>query len=863
MNRLLYAIPGIAFIIFSLACGGGGGSGGVTVSDAGSPAVDTNPSLISADQPGKATISIDLANFSEARSKATAISAVKSVQVILKNAAGESSTVTALQVTSTIYEASVEGLPLNIDLDIEVKAFDKDGILAFSGKSSVKITEASKPVTPTVVMTPMDDGQPNLAPVITAVETDSTKVIVDGQISLKVSASDPDGDEIYYQWSTSESLGTFSDATKPSTVWTAPNVAGVYAMTVKISDSELISKYTFEVRVTDNGQVDPDIVFAPIVVGFNVKWEDKTITLTPNILDSEENIYVTYTNLEDNSIKKMTDILSYSADANKEGGFSSDLKFKVGYLDRENVFTEGVFKLSDHVAPFFTNSGAGGESITIDMKSKTVSGYNPFITMMGKIEDSNIDGANESLSEINFDGPFGAVEFIIEYEAEYSDWTVNIGDSITNNGYAGDSSTQSNCAEIQIKGNTLSMYGSDYTDRTKTLDGHLHLEKVSDIISNSNVVILTVYHNGVEYTGNKKGFYHSPYLFALRSNDDLDGKVNNTIFASFNRVIAYAGRSGKGVKKVTIRPLLRNVATHKGITSSKRSEHGEYVRVGADNSTDPYLGDTAPSAKLPILAIKKTAAAAPAGISFDFYNGWSGGEVKLTAPTFGYNITSRAVANRIIEAEFGKGWEMAEFHDGNFFGGSAWRFWAKGSNLPSDTRFWWWIDDQPANLWSVSKTRTHYMLYEKESLSLNTGTVVKPVSVDDVEPFSGTINIDPSTLQTGIPGGDSAITIEEFTTNRDSVMNADIKFAYNANRLFHATLFQNQSDGVEIAYVKTASFSALSVEDVKKADFTSELIDEAAGASVTILVRLSNGDLYKLGDFVEDAKGVSFKSEKI
>jgi hypothetical protein len=58
-------------------------------------------------------------------------------------------------------------------------------------------------------------------------------------------------------------------------------------------------------------------------------------------------------------------------------------------------------------------------------------------------------------------------------------------------------------------------------------------------------------------------------------------------------------------------------------------------------------------------------------------------------------LTSQEQGDAICADTFGDGWRLAEFHDG----GGGWTFWAAGS-IPTGTRFWVAINDQPANPWN-------------------------------------------------------------------------------------------------------------------------------------------------------------------
>ncbi|HEX6094950.1 MAG TPA: hypothetical protein VF432_01400 [Thermoanaerobaculia bacterium] len=145
-------------------------------------------------------------------------------------------------------------------------------------------------------------------------------------------------------------------------------------------------------------------------------------------------------------------------------------------------------------------------------------------------------------------------------------------------------------------------------------------------------------------------------------------------------------------------------AGHAGMTwRSIEQRAGGVVHVGSDSQTNPYHGDTAPSASLPILCLRVDNVPAPAGITPDFYNGWAKGSVALSSPVTGSALTSRTAADSRCSSQFGPTWRMAEFHDGyygpNLAYSGGWSYWAYG-NIPVGTRFWVAINDQPANPWN-------------------------------------------------------------------------------------------------------------------------------------------------------------------
>lgn len=122
-------------------------------------------------------------------------------------------------------------------------------------------------------------------------------------------------------------------------------------------------------------------------------------------------------------------------------------------------------------------------------------------------------------------------------------------------------------------------------------------------------------------------------------------------------------------------------------------------RYAHQGSCNPYQGDASCSVRLPLLCFKSDGSAPPAGVvRQDFYNGWAGGQVAITAPTAGTALTSAERADAFCRSALGSGWRMAEFHDGK----GGWGFVARG-HISSPSRFWVRINDQPGNCWDSGR----------------------------------------------------------------------------------------------------------------------------------------------------------------
>lgn len=168
-------------------------------------------------------------------------------------------------------------------------------------------------------------------------------------------------------------------------------------------------------------------------------------------------------------------------------------------------------------------------------------------------------GTGQAVVKVTLDGavnPTGYTEatFRVKYSTIAEGWTVNIGDSESNNGYRGDAAHQSNDAEMQIlrssleSPNALTVYGNDYRPEEE-LNPLLQYTLKGDRPN----ITLTVKNQffGWERRGNV-GKMKSEFLYALDGQLDDEGPENYDVYAAFNRTIGSAGRNGIGVGKVII-----------------------------------------------------------------------------------------------------------------------------------------------------------------------------------------------------------------------------------------------------------------------------------------------------------------------
>lgn len=100
------------------------------------------------------------------------------------------------------------------------------------------------------------EEEANAPPTISSLAADPARVAAGGVTSLSVSATDPDGDVLAYEWSAP--TGTLSDGAGAAVTWTAPASDGVYLLTVLATDGQGASATgTLAVLVFTEPPADP------------------------------------------------------------------------------------------------------------------------------------------------------------------------------------------------------------------------------------------------------------------------------------------------------------------------------------------------------------------------------------------------------------------------------------------------------------------------------------------------------------------------------------------------------------------------------------------------------------------------------
>lgn len=147
------------------------------------------------------------------------------------------------------------------------------------------------------------------------------------------------------------------------------------------------------------------------------------------------------------------------------------------------------------------------------------------------------------------------MEIELEFSGPSKEWSFNLGDSNTNNGWGGDSVTAINDAEIQILNGNLEIYGSDLLDHYPEYPARQRfMKKWDNVVENGGLVRLEIADGEVTYIdrNGRRDSYQHPALFALAGQDDAEAGVNYDLYLGANRVVS-PGRIGSGLKKVKVR----------------------------------------------------------------------------------------------------------------------------------------------------------------------------------------------------------------------------------------------------------------------------------------------------------------------
>lgn len=187
-----------------------------------------------------------------------------------------------------------------------------------------------------------------------------------------------------------------------------------------------------------------------------------------------------------------------------------------------------------------------------------------------RFSDADGNGWHEAVVRIDVDprGGCGCAVFRITYEGQPAGFSVNIGDSPTNDGYGGDDWSTRFDAELHIHGRDLTAFGAERpgAPADQQIFGMRALPLADAVLE------LEVCDQSVRFVVETKGkeppltgffnSYHSRELISIRSSaeagDPKADRPDSRIYAAFNRVIHRRSgrpaqdRFGSGVRRVEI-----------------------------------------------------------------------------------------------------------------------------------------------------------------------------------------------------------------------------------------------------------------------------------------------------------------------
>lgn len=190
-----------------------------------------------------------------------------------------------------------------------------------------------------------------------------------------------------------------------------------------------------------------------------------------------------------------------------------------------------------------------------DLKQGNVINGDPtYFQVISPLTPSSVaacSGWHEMVLQLNIPRGCTAVTLDASYEGTPVAWTLNIGDSPTNDGFSGDAGTTPHNAELWVRDETITVSNAGSNP------GVIDVPLVHDHLSLHDSGLKFLVKDQYVSWGQPYQSVQSPinkFLFALP--DTTLRENQNTIYAGLNRVISGApwnGRTGCGLRAVTIR----------------------------------------------------------------------------------------------------------------------------------------------------------------------------------------------------------------------------------------------------------------------------------------------------------------------
>ncbi|MCP3059556.1 kelch-like protein [Myxococcus sp. K38C18041901] len=218
--------------------------------------------------------------FMSALSDALAGEDVTRVTVTLTATGVPASTVVLTQEAGA-WRGTFHQVPVGNSRTFTAEAFDSQGALRYRGVAEGVTIVAGETAVVAITLQSLSSGTPfeNTVPCIDSLIASASVVMPGGSIVLRATAHDKDTqDTISYAWSATG--GAFTTTGTATTTWTAPQVAGEFALTLTVTDSRgAATSLRIDVRTlsTDGGA---GMGSANVTVSFNMAPTVRGITVT-------------------------------------------------------------------------------------------------------------------------------------------------------------------------------------------------------------------------------------------------------------------------------------------------------------------------------------------------------------------------------------------------------------------------------------------------------------------------------------------------------------------------------------------------------------------------------------------------------
>lgn len=187
----------------------------------------------------------------------------------------------------------ITDIPAGTDRSFTGRAYN-GGVLIYEGHASPVVILGDDTVNVTIFMQEVVTPPPfqNAAPRITGLSVSTYTVPPGGQVSLSVTAEDPDvGDTLTYSWFSA--AGTFDDTTIPNPVWTAPAASGTVQLRVSVSDDSGATATLF-IQIT----IASGAGAADVSVDINSAPEVSSLVPDPTQIDVSDTTYLDLTAMD-------------------------------------------------------------------------------------------------------------------------------------------------------------------------------------------------------------------------------------------------------------------------------------------------------------------------------------------------------------------------------------------------------------------------------------------------------------------------------------------------------------------------------------------------------------------------------------